>query len=912
MMRYCQTLLLLMMTGVSLAQSRDSVDLKTFLAQIESGTQYHIFYKSSWLDSLKTNAAVDNSSVERTLDRALTGTGLQYTIVKGNLIFITRERPIQTLLPEDFFPADKHQKPRPRKDFDFSAYDIYAKKRHAEEIKTFFIGQETDDLTGNATLAGNIRDITSGEPVIGATVYNEKTQKGVFTDQFGYYSITLPKGKHELKIKSVGMKSTLRQVMLYADGKLNIELYQEITPLKEVVIESDKEERLITTQMGTEKLDIQAMKQIPLALGETDLMKVVLTLPGVQTVGEGTVGLNIRGGATNQNLILLNDAVVYNPSHLFGFFSTFNPDVLKNVELYKSGIKAEYGGRLSSVLDVHTREGNLKKFSGSGGISPITGRLSLEGPIIKDKTSFVIGTRSTYSNWLLRQLKNENLASSKASFYDVTAAITHKINDNNSVYLSGYMSKDHFNLGNDTTYAYSDRNASMKWKHIFNNKFVAVLSGSFSNYTNGMSSEKNPQNAFNMQFSVKQWTSKADFNYFLNSKHTFDWGLSTTRYYLDPGMRAPVGQESQVAKDVVEQENGRENAVYISDNLELSPRVSFYAGLRYSFYQSLGPKSVYSYAGNVPNDPVNVTDTTAYAKGKTIASYQGAEPRVALRYSINSEHSFKVSYNRMRQYIQMLSNTTAITPTDSWKLTDRYIRPQIGDQFSLGFYKNIRGKNLIETSVEAYYKLTPHTIDYKDGAVLLLNHNIETDILDSKGKAYGIEFMAKKNAGKLNGWVSYTYSRSFLKTQSKSGIEKVNDGKYYRSSFDKPHAFNFIGNYKFSRRINFSLNLVYSTGRPITLPILKYRTEGVTRVFYSDRNAFRIPNYFRSDISLNLEGNHKVKKLAHSSWTLAVYNLTGRKNAYSVFFRNENGQLKGYKLSIFAQAIPTITYNFRF
>jgi hypothetical protein len=882
-----------------------------FAEEIEKQTDCHFYFRKQWTDSLKVNIAASNTPLDQVLKEIFQGTDLQFAIDRDHRVFVTRTRKISTELASGYFESTSPQT-RPEASFDYSEYEKQERKKQVAETRLFTIGPKTANLEGKAALAGIVRDESTGEPVIGATVYIETPLIGVATDQFGYFSINLPKGRHQLKVKSIGMKSTVRQIFLYSSGKLDIALEQDVTPLKEVVVESQAEARLTNVQMGTEKLDIQTMKQIPLALGETDIMKVVLTLPGVQSVGEGTVGINVRGGATNQNLILLNDAVVYNPSHLFGFFSTFNPDILKNVELYKSGIKAEYGGRLSSVLDVRTKEGNLKKISGSGGISPITGRLSLEGPIIRDKTSFVIGARSTYSNWLLRKLKDKQLQRSKASFYDITGGITHKVNDNNTIYLSAYTSDDEFTLSNDTAYSYSDRNASVKWKHIFNNKFFGVLTGATSNYNYSLSSEKNPSTSFLMDFNITQYNAKADFSYFHDSKHTIDAGVHAVRYNLSPGTLNPLGVESIIRKDRVQDEQGIESAVYISDNIEVNHKLSVYAGLRYSFYQFLGPQSVSIYGPDVPREAANVIDTAIYGRGKTIASYHGAEPRLSMRYSVTEKVSVKLSYNRMRQYIQMLSNTTAITPTDIWKLCDQYVKPQEGDQISIGLYKNIEGKNLIETSVEAYYKSMRTTLDYKSGSILLMNHQIETDILDARGYAYGAEFLLKKNTGKINGWVSYAYSRSFLETKGRFSNETVNDGKRYPSNFDKPHAVNFIGNYKFSRRFNFSLNVIYSTGRPITLPVVRYEMDGVSRVYYSDRNAYRIPDYFRTDISLNFEGNHRIKKLAHSSWTFAVYNLTGRKNAYSVFFTSENGVIKGYKLSVFAQPIPTITYNFKF
>jgi hypothetical protein len=577
------------------------------------------------------------------------------------------------------------------------------------------------------------------------------------------------------------------------------------------------------------------------------------------------------------------------------------------VELYKSGITADYGGRLSSVLDVRTREGNLKKISGSGGISPVTGRISLEGPIIKDRTSFLLGARSTYSDWILKRL--DDYENSTASFYDLNANISHKINDDNSLYLSAYWSQDKFKLNQDTLYAYSDRNASLKWKHSFSPKLFGVLTSAISRYSYEVSSDQNPVEAASMDFSIQQWNARADLNYFPNAKHTLTGGAGIVRYDLHPGNYQPIGTESEVIPTTIQKEQAIETAFYVGENYEINPRLSVYAGLRYSFYQNLGPRDVFTYPEG-PRTESSIQDTVAYGKGP-ITTYHGAEPRISVRYVLPKNASVKFSYNRMRQYIQMLSNTTVIAPTDIWKLSDTYIRPQVGDQVSVGYYKNIRG-NAIETSVEAYYKTIQDATDFKDGAELLLNHHLETDVLPAQGKAYGVEVFLKKNTGKLNGWLSYTYSRSLLKVAGPTSTETINNGTYYPSSYDKPHAVNVVGNYKFNRRINISINTTYSTGRPITIPVAKYELGGVQRVFYSERNEYRIPDYFRADASVNIEGNHKIKKLAHSSWTIAVYNLTGRANPYSVFFVSENGKINGYKLSIFARPIPTITYNFKF
>ncbi|HEY5825164.1 MAG TPA: TonB-dependent receptor [Cyclobacteriaceae bacterium] len=895
--------------GKTVSGEFNSLSFEQFADRIEQQTDYHFLYKKEWTDSLSITLSVTNEKVEKVLDLAFTGSDLHYSIYENN-VYVIKGKQLFTDLPVDYFNEGKAST-REAFAFDYSDYEKQERLKKQTEQKLIPIGAKSNDLQGTATVTGTVKDVKSGEAIIGASVFIESPMIGISTDQFGRYSLTLPKGRHELKIKSIGMKNTQRQIMLYSNGKLDVEVEEDITPLKEVLVQSERDVRVTGMQMGAERLDIRTMKQMPLALGETDVMKVVLTLPGVQTVGEGTVGLNVRGGATNQNLLLFNDAIVYNPSHLFGFFSTFNPDVLKSVELYKSGITADYGGRLSSVLDVQSREGNLKKFSASGGISPITGRLTIEGPIIKERTSFIVGVRSTYSDWILKQLKDPGLKNSSASFYDITANLTHKINDNNSLSLSGYISNDKFKLNSDTSYSYSDRNASIKWKHVFSPKFYSVVTGTASKYSYSINSTQNPVNAFDMDFSIQQFNGKADFNYFLNPKHNLTAGISTIQYQLAPGDFKPSGSESLIKPDLLQREQGQESAVYLGDNYEITPKLSLYFGLRYSFYQFLGPKDVYTYPEGAPRQETNIQDTISYGSGKSIANYSGPEPRVSARYILSSSSSFKISYNRMRQYIQMLSNTTAITPTDTWKLSDQYVKPQSGDQVSIGYYKNMKG-NAVEFSVETYYKLMHNTVDYKNGAVLLLNHHLETDVVNARGKAYGVEFLVKKSSGRLNGWISYTYSRSFLQTKGAFPSETINRGEYYPSSYDKPHAVNFIGNYKVSRRVNFSLNLIYSTGRPITLPIAKYELEGTRRVFYSDRNQYRIPDYFRSDISINIEGNHKIRKLAHSSWTFAIYNLTGRKNAYSVYFVAQNGVINGYKLSIFGQPIPTITYNFKF
>lgn len=895
----------------SQTETRVSGDFKNitfiqFVEELEKKSEHRFFFNPIWVDSLVVNINVVDKTLSEILDEVLSDTELKYAITQSHQVYITLKAPVATELPIDFFDTSLASGDNLKKNYDYSRF---AEDEKTKTEKLIVIGSKNSNTKPTASIAGYVRNINSGEPVIGATVMIENPLIGVATDPFGYFSISLPKGQHQLKIRSIGMKNTERKVILNADGKLNIELEEDVTPLKEIIVTSERDAKVMSLQMGTEKLDLKTMKQIPLALGEVDIIKAVLTLPGVQSVGEGTVGFNVRGGATDQNLILFNEAIIYNPSHLFGFFSAFNPDLLKNVELYKSGIPAEFGGRISSVLDISTREGNKKKFSGSGGISPITGRLALEGPIIKEKSSFLIGARSTYSDWLLNQIPSSELKDSEASFYDVNLNINHEFSSKDHLHVSGYLSKDRFKLQNDTSYSYSNKMAAVKWRHIFNNKFFAELGGNYSGYDYAIESKKNPVNAFNLSYAIQQANIKADFNYFLNTKHTLNFGVGTIFYKLSPGSLNPLGNQSLIVTNILQNEQATESALYLGHQFGLNSRLSLYAGVRYSLFRNTGPRDVFIYEPGVSKDVTTIIDTVSYASGKKISTSGGPEVRLSARYVLSVKSSLKLSFNRMRQYLQMLSNTTAIAPTDIWKLSDPYVKPLLGDQFSIGYYHNVKA---LELSAEVYYKKMQNFLDYKGGAELILNPHIETDVINAEGKAYGAEFLIKKPNGKLNGWLSYTYSRSLIRTQGDFSSEVINRGEYYPSNYDKPHAFNFISNYKFNRRFSMSTNVIYSTGRPITLPLAKYDIDGTSRLFYSDRNQYRIPDYFRIDFGLNIEGNHKIRKLAHSSWNISVYNLTGRRNAYSVYFTSENGVVKGYKLSIFGSAIPTITYSFKF
>ncbi len=887
----------------------DSMQFKYFVTLVESKTNYHFYYDDK-MDSLYITVHAHEETIENILKLILTQPDTYFSIDNNNNIYITPSFSIQTSLLLNK-PANKTEE----EDTAASIILTGAVKqkniiRSSLENKIFTIGSRaTLSQKTTATISGYIKDSKSSEPITGASIRNTEGG-GAVTDQNGYYSLTVPKGNYSLKISSIGMTETHRLINVYSDGSLNINMDEFVPTLKDVFVTADNTQNIKSNVMGAQQISIKTIKQIPTVFGEADVLRAVLTLPGVTSVGESSTGFNVRGGAANQNLILFNDATIYNPSHFFGFFSAFNPDVIKNVELYKSSIPEKYGGRLSSVLNVTAKEGNKNQYHGTAGLGPLTSKIELEGPIDSGKTSFLIGARTTYSNWLLRSIHSKEYFNSNANFSDGNLLISHEINAKNNLYLNAYASSDKFRLNGDTLYSYSNRNANIKWKHIYNSKLSGILLAGIDHYQFAVSSNANITSAYKFNFAIDQINARVDFNYALNTKHNIDFGLTSVYYKLQPGNLSADKDSSLIVPTKVQTEKGIESALYAGDNYNITSNFSVDAGVRLSVYNYLGAQTVYSYLPNSPRQLSNISDSTAYSNGSIIKTYILPEVRVSARYQLTTNSSVKISYNSLSQYINSLSNTTAISPTDVYKLSDRYVKPQLSEQYSIGYYHNFKS-NTIETSVKGYYKSIQHYLDYKGGASLILNQHIETEVLNTKGYAYGVEFLLRKTVGKLNGWVSYTYSKILLKTDD-AFEAPVNKGSYYPADYDKPNSVNFIGNFKVNHRFNLSLNVIYGTGRPITLPIAKFYYGNSFRVFYSDRNEYKIPDYFRSDISMNLDGNYKLHQLFHNSWTFGVYNITARKNAYSVYYTSQNGSVKGYKLSVFGTAIPFITLNINF
>ncbi len=884
-----------------------------FTNYIENTTSYHFFYNDEDVDSIRINFEADKITVDELLNAVLKNTDLHFSIDDKNRIFINKYFTIKTDLATNFFDNDVSNKDSVKNYLPvLSNQTTNINAAVSVENKLYIIGTPTNNSsTSRVTLAGYVKDSKSGEAISNASVTIDSTGISASTDKYGYYSITLPKGYYVLSISGAGKENTKRKIQLNSNGNLNIEMTDYIATLKDVTVTSERKSNTLNTQMGVNNLSIQTIKQLPAVLGETDIIKSVLTLPGVTSVGEASNGFNVRGGATDQNLILFGDATIYNPSHLFGFFSAFNPDDVNNVELYKSSLPEKYGGRLASVLDISLKDGNDKNWTGNAGIGPLTSKFTIEGPIKKNKTSLIASARTTYSDWLLHSLKNNAYNKSNADFYDADIHLTHIANEKNTFYVNGYISNDKFSLNSDTTYTYNNKNANAKWKHIFTNKFNGALTVAYDDYQYAISDAQNPVNAFDLTFKIQQSSIRADFDYAPNYRNKIDFGVTSIYYKLNPGSYSPDGSASLVVQNILPSEQAVESAVYAGDNFSITSKLSVDGGIHYSMFNYLGPHAVNNYLPGLPKDTTTISGTQYYTAGKIIKTYSYPEVRLSTRYLLSENSSIKASFNTTAQYIHMLSNTVSVSPTDIWKLSDPNIKPTLGRQVSVGYYKNFKTSS-IESSVEIYYKQIDDYLDYKSGASLLLNPHIETDVIDTKGKAYGVEFLLKKTLGKLNGWISYTYSRTLLKSSDSLTGEVINNGNYYPADFDKPNNFNFIGNYRFSHRYSISANVVYSTGRPITLPLAVFNNGGAVALYYSQRNEYRIPDYFRCDLSVNIDGNHKIKQRIHNSVTFGVYNLTGRQNAYSVYFINQNGKVQGYQLSIFGTPIPFITFNMRF
>ena len=777
----------------------------------------------------------------------------------------------------------------------------------------------------NVTLSGYIKDAANGEELINASIVNEKSQ-GAVTNVYGFYSLTLPAGKYTFTVSYIGYESIEKTLTLKESQTLDFELTEATNQLAEVEVTAKRlDENLNRAEMSTTQLTAKQIKAIPQFLGEFDVIRSITLLPGVTTVGEGASGFNVRGGKTDQNLILLDQAPVYNSSHIFGFFSVFNGDAVRDLKLYKGGIPAPYGGRLSSVLDVHQKEGNTKEFAGTMGLGLLSSRLMLEGPLVKDKASFMIAGRRSYQDVLLKASPNDDLNSIIANFYDLNAKVNYKFNDKSRLFLSAYYGKDAFGVPGLVKFDWGNLGLTGRWNYLITDKLFLNVSTIYSDYDYAIGFDFPQAKIDNIAF-IKNQSNKVAFSWFPNAKHQVNYGAEATVYDFEPFSTTLDYIDSNLVDINIELQNeyAVEPSLYIEDNWKVNNRLTIRGGLRYSSFYNLGARDVVNYNptanGTVRNDLI--TDTTNYSSREIIESFdglQGLEPRLGINFKTTENTAIKASYNRMRQYIHLISNTTSSLPIDTWRPAGKYIDPGTADQIALGWNRNFKGGEW-QLSVETYYKSMRDLVDFKNGAQPTGVDNIEVALMTGRGRSYGLEMQLDKKIGQLTGWVAYTYSRSQLQVDLGATPEEwINLGNWYSAAQDKPHDIAIVAAYAWKPNISFSGSFIYQTGKPYTYPEARSEFEGIIYPFALSRNNSRTPAYHRLDLSMDVAIPNKKENGRKGSWNFGVYNAYARKNAFSIFFEEElddngdpTGQTKATQLSIFATAIPTITYNLDF
>ena len=887
----------------------NNVPFREFVEVVHKESGVKIYYKEEWVDSIQVTINAETITIIEAVTMAVQGTNLQVSVLNNHLVLLPGEKLIDTL------PSFERQRINPN-DIDQDAQSLtaaeerYLTGRTADVIEVLRIGESGGPKTnGKCSILGRVLDQETGEPVSFATMYISETGIGTMADLNGYLPITLKPGSYNASFEFLGYAKKKYLLDVYSDGEFTIQMNKAVIQMKELLVHGDRQLSVKSKDPGVEKILMKTIKEIPMMMGERNILQVSTLLPGIVTTGEGSSGVNVRGGGSDQNAFYINKVPIYNTSHLFGFFPAFNSDVIRDFSIYKGYVPAQYGGRLSSVFNVITRQGNLKHFTAHGGISPITANLVVEGPIIKDTCSILLSARTSYSDWILKQLQDPDIRNSSANFSDFAGGVNY---DNQKTQMSvfAYHSYDKFRLSDINDFKYTNSGVALNFTHRYSTSFRGEYSLIASQYKFSTSDKQEPPKAYSHAYEMDHYEGKADFKNILSEKNTLDYGIGVVLYKLDRGDVVPYDSASLRVPVALGQEKGIESDIYISDNYDILPWININAGFRFTLFNPLGPKTVYNYLPGAPTDPRYIVDTLEFKNNEIIKSYAEPDFRAAVNIETDHNGSVKLAFNQMHQNLFQLSNTITVAPNTQWKLADYHLKPSHSNQLSLGVFRALPQKGL-EASVEVYYKETNNFPEFKDGADFLGTPLVETVVLQGTQKAYGIEFFLKRSNRKLEGWLTYTYSRSEIQVNGEYPWDQINRGEPYAANFDIPHVFNGVASYHFSRRITLSSIITYQTGKPVTYPVNVYYVDGVPTLDYSSRNAYRIPDYFRTDIALTLEGNLRKDKLLHSSFSFNLYNVTGRDNAYSVYFKTENGIIKSYKYSVIGVPVFTATWIFK-
>lgn len=892
-------LVLLLCTCVRAQKAGPTVNLATeaitraeALRQLNDRLPVRIFFQEDQLPQGKISLNLQEATVRAALDAILEETVLDFVDYRDYVYVIGSAVTIGTEFDAAYYAAVADR------------IEADAPEGPTDGTGPAYIGTlESLGADGLATISGRITDQSTGESFIGATVQVENSTAASATDVDGNYELKLRPGAYTMVISYVGFGTNLREIRVNGSGTYDIALGAAGTNLQEIVVtEQAADANVGRVQAGVQRLDMAQLEKLPTFMGETDVVKALLLNPGVSSIGEGASGFNVRGGEIDQNLLLMDNGALINSSHALGFFSTYNADVIKSVDLYKANMPARFGGRLASVLDVQLRDGNFSHFKVKAGVGPVTGKVMLEGPIVKEKSSFIVGVRSSYANWVLGLASVPEVNTSSTFFFDGNLRVTQRFGEKSTLILQGYGSQDEFNYAETFAFDYQTSMGQATWKQIFSEKLYADISLVYSDYTSSQS-DLRALTAERVDNGIRYFTLKPKFNFDASEKLQLEGGLEINRFWVNPGERTPASTESLVPASGLEEEHGLEANVFGSMDYAVSDRLSFSAGLRFVNYRFLGPGTEYDYADGVPARG-QIVDSTRYGAGETIATYNSLQPRFSLRYRLNATASIRAGYGRTAQFLNQIFVSDSPTPSSQYQLSTRDIPPFLSHNVSLGYFLNLDNNN-VELGAEVYARQIDQLWDYRDFAQVIVNPTLETEILVGEGRAYGLELSGKRKVGTLNGLVSYTYSS----TQRK--IPGINSGEYYNSNFDKPHNFVATLNWNPNKRNTLTANFTYGTGRPVTAPVGSYRVEnGLSVPIYSDRNAVRIPDYHRLDLAYTLGKGYDETKNFQTSWTISLYNVYGRKNAFSVYYTQAPDRSNvANRLAVLGTVFPAITFN---
>lgn len=864
--------------------------LPVLFKYLQEDCDIRVFYQNQWVDTIRVPRDYEETPLVQVLNSVFQNKNITWRTFQDDAVVI--------------FPI-------PESDT----------KRYIDALQLLIIGDPLNDgRFKNAVLEGRMVDGKTGAPLPGAVILHLQSGKGASTNALGNFSIELPTGEQTLHLSYLGYQPVQRKIRLIEGGYAEFEIFEESHNIGEVVITGDFAD-LPRSQMSLIRMETRKLKDLPALMGEVDVMRGMTMQAGVQTVSELSSGFNVRGGNTDHNLLLINGSPVFNSSHLFGFLSLINPDLVDNVRMFKGGMPARYGERVASVMEVDLKDGNVETLRLSGGVGIINSRIALDGPVtVSKKLTLNAGGRSSYTNWLLRQVPNPAISQSVTSFYDVAGKLTYRFNPHNRVSGAVYLSNDEFSTSTSTIMEYGSVLANLQARNRFSDSFTGEGNLAFSRYSYQLTDLANGkrEEAYRLNNQLEYSSFKYNLRFRPDDRHTIEGGVNAILYRIDPGTVTGVNDTTLISSRSINREKALEWAGYLTDEFVVSQSLSVSAGLRFSSFSTVGTPVVYLYDPMKPKSPATVIDSLTFNPGQISNTYHHFEPRILFRLEISPGNSFRLNFQRISQYVFQISNNAVISPAETWKVADKHLLPLISDQVALGF-ENSTWKNKVEFSIEAYYKSLQNLLEYKNGAKIIMNPQVETSLIPASGYAYGVELSGRKNLGRLTGWINYTWSRTMRRTTSSWREETLWNGKYYPSIYDRPHDLTLVATYNISRRWRFTGNFVYLSGRPVTLPERIFQYAGESIIYYSERNKYRMPSYHRLDIAITLDENLRVKRMWKGSWTLSVYNLYGRHNPYSVYYRkttpSAENQFRAYsmfKLSVIGIPVPSITYNFKF